>query len=661
MASHTLAALHSSTMDSLQIQQVDASELFQSVGQNCEVLDSVCNNLLAVVLELRRRGVTLNDPTFFDQAVEWIAEGYQKAPHPDVLKRYARTLNNFLRMPPRKLPSNPILTGSYPRWYGKGDEVAVYDRGEWWHAVVIDDVKKREKKVHIFWVGYAEHETSNVRIANPRDSLYQNPCYVGTQDIRSLDEMASPKAGSLADYGVAWIQEKYCGVANDAQESQATSKPEPKPRRKKKKKKGIRDRSTPAPKRKKYTLSSSVSDNDGEEEAAESGDNDVEEHSDRLVAFIEDDEEVSGYEHAVHADDGDDDDDDDDDADDEDDGDSKTVDSSSSSSSASDLASSSSDDKHAGDDDDDDDGVSKTGDSKSSSSSASESASSSTASDNAAASESDDDGSKGETSPPNPGPTDPRFYFDLFNLPNLVEDAIETLIALDSGLPPHTTLFHDMSTKLTKLASFLAHMYGNDSYKTLVSGTLEELQEYQGQEAAKLPHSQVFLKGLLKHGFCITPRMWMKEEIVCFCISLLDPRLDFTGIRQKDGVNSDHSFRGMAGLDARVQKLFYRRLRSYGFVNPRWHPEKLQSFSSVVINGGGSWKQAADWKFSEQFRFVVDASANPFMIRVHPTASGALEAGGVYVASTTKKKWTARIHSSVQERVRWICWSKIVP
>jgi hypothetical protein len=28
----------------------------------------------------------------------------------------------------------------------------VFVPGEWWHAVVIDDVKKREKKVHIFWV-----------------------------------------------------------------------------------------------------------------------------------------------------------------------------------------------------------------------------------------------------------------------------------------------------------------------------------------------------------------------------------------------------------------------------------------------------------------------------------------------------------------------------
>jgi hypothetical protein len=140
-----------------------------------------------------------------------------------VLRRYARTLNNFLCMPLSKLPLKPILTGSYPRWYGKGDEVAVYDRGEWWHAVVIDDVKPKSKKVRIFWVGYDEHETRNIRIANLEDSLYQNPCYVSTHNIRSVSEMASPKAGSLADFDVSWIQRKYCGIADDAQESEATS------------------------------------------------------------------------------------------------------------------------------------------------------------------------------------------------------------------------------------------------------------------------------------------------------------------------------------------------------------------------------------------------------------------------------------------------------
>jgi hypothetical protein len=126
--------------------------------------------------------------------------------------------------------------------------------------------------------------------------------------------------------------------------------------------------------------------------------------------------------------------------------------------------------------------------------------------------------------------------------------------------------------------------------------------------------------------------MWIKEEILCICIALLDPRLLYTGIEQKDGIDSVDSFRVMAVLDSRVQRIFYDR-----FVNPRWHPKRLQSFSSVVINGSGSWKQEANWKFSEQFRLVADVTANPFMISIGTDECAALEAGGVYVASTTKK------------------------
>jgi hypothetical protein len=92
----------------------------------------------------------------------------------------------------------------------------------------------------------------------------------------------------------------------------------------------------------------------------------------------------------------------------------------------------------------------------------------------------------------------------------------------------------------------------------------------------------------------------------------------------------------MALLDPRIQQIFYRRLRSYGFINPRFHPEKLQSFSSVVINGGGSWQQDTDWEFPKTTRFLMDTAAVPFMVQV-TAGIGALECDGVYVATTTKQ------------------------
>ena len=89
-------------------------------------------------------------------------------------------------------------------------------------------------------------------------------------------------------------------------------------------------------------------------------------------------------------------------------------------------------------------------------------------------------------------------------------------------------------------------------------------------------------------------------------------------------------------LDPRIQRIFYRRLKSFGFVNPRYHPEKLQTFSSVVINGGGSWQQKTDWDFPKGTRFHMDTAAVPFMVEVR-AETGALECDGVYVATTTKQ------------------------
>ena len=226
--------------------------------------------------------------------------------------------------------------------------------------------------------------------------------------------------------------------------------------------------------------------------------------------------------------------------------------------------------------------------------------------------------------------------YHLMQVYNIVDDAIECLVGLDSGFPPHKSLFDDMASKLTTVASFVAKMYSNTAYNTLVSGTLAELRLYAGPQKPQRCHSKTFIKALSQYGFCISPRMWLKEEILCIAISLLDPRLDFQGIRQKDGVDSATSFRGMAMLNSSIQRIFYNRLQSYGFVNRLYHPERLQAFSSVVINGGGSWQQSATWKFCKQNRFRIDTAAVPFIISVSSDV-GALEAAGIYVATTTKK------------------------
>ena len=226
-------------------------------------------------------------------------------------------------------------------------------------------------------------------------------------------------------------------------------------------------------------------------------------------------------------------------------------------------------------------------------------------------------------------------YQAMLKVFNDVEKAIETLRCLHMGLSVHQSLFDDLSAILMTIAKFQAGHYSNSAYVTLASKTLDELAAYQGEEEPKLPHTREFVKKFSKFGFCITPRLWKKEEIVCIAIALLDPRLKFSGIMQKDGKNVQNAFRGMAVLDPRIQRVFYERLRSFGFVNPRYHPERLQSFSSVVINGGGSWQQNSTWEFPLCSRFQINPEAVPFMIKVATEGVGALEAYGVYVATTT--------------------------
>jgi len=76
-------------------------------------------------------------------------------------------------------------------------------------------------------------------------------------------------------------------------------------------------------------------------------------------------------------------------------------------------------------------------------------------------------------------------------------------------------------------------MYNNNSYITLVSETLDELKTYAGAEQPRLPHSKGFLALLAKHGFCVTPRMYSKCEILCIAIAMLDSEHHYVRIQQK--------------------------------------------------------------------------------------------------------------------------------
>ena len=246
------------------------------------------------------------------------------------------------------------------------------------------------------------------------------------------------------------------------------------------------------------------------------------------------------------------------------------------------------------------------------------------------------------TSSPAPATPTPSFrapaqfalHKKTFEVCDSVSFAISCLESFDKGDVEHPSVFKQLEERILALARSLAAMYYNSNYLTMVQDTLKELQTYAGPQPACLPLSKTFVEMLEQYGFCVTPRMFSKSEILCIGIAMLDTRHHFNRIEQKSG--NEKGFRGMAFLDPRVQRVLLRRLQRYGFTNPRFHPECLQTFSSVVINGGGSWLQSSNWEFNLQSRFVMDCDARPFAIAVSDSP-GVLEANGLYVASKTKR------------------------
>ena len=206
-----------------------------------------------------------------------------------------------------------------------------------------------------------------------------------------------------------------------------------------------------------------------------------------------------------------------------------------------------------------------------------------------------------------------------------------------------------LKKNMRSVARALSVLYGNRSYWSLVHDTLQELRTYPGPDKPQLPLSKTFLDCFLKYGVCVTPRMFTKCEILCIGIATLDIEHHFISIDQKTSTRGREGYRGMAMLDPRVQRVLYGRLRIFGFANPRFHPQALQSFSSVVINGGGSFLQSSNWDFDEQSRFELDVGAQPFGIRIADTP-GVLEANGLYVATkTTQNGRPVYVHVSIIE------------
>ena len=601
---------------------VKNQRLFIDIGTHVKNIETSHDDIGTIVHRLRRlpKPPTLKDWSSFE-----VAKWYLRQGHPAIdsksLNKYCCHLRSLLSMPEEKLPAKISISAPVPSVFSPGDQIDVMDStSNWWHAFILSETKN---KYNVYWVGLLPQVGSRRCIfkCNPEEvdkhtgvfRVHEDGFVSGESEEHTVDWIIANfyskfQPRTFREIVPMSVVDELAPDSADEEPRQGNKKPKPKPSskpieepRQGNKKTKPKPSSKPKPGKKEPETNKRSR---GGDNVDTSDDGDDCARSSSIVVYIDDgaDDEHDGPDYDVddHADD--------------DGNDSSNV------SNAEPDADADDDDTEDGSDDNvgplGSDGVAEEDD-------AGNPASKMDGSRDAVRSSSSDGGH-------------PQMRFrTMLNVLNDVEKAILTLMALHAGLPVHATLFDDLSSTLISVARFSAEHYCNTAYDTLASETLTELASYQGQEGVKLPHTQKFLKSLSEYGFCITPRLWKKEEIVCIAITLLDPRLHFSGIDQKDGLGYSASYRGMALLDPRVQRIFYERLRLYGFVNPRFHPEKLQTFSSVVINGGGSWQQDTTWEFPVGTRFQIDTTAVPFMLEVSANV-GALEANGIYVATKSR-------------------------
>ena len=188
---------------------------------------------------------------------------------------------------------------------------------------------------------------------------------------------------------------------------------------------------------------------------------------------------------------------------------------------------------------------------------------------------------------------------------------------------------------LKNRCQFLARLYDNQDYIVLGDKTLSLLKGYEGRQILTDSEFQTIREHLNAYGWVVSPRMWTMQEIIIFCVILLDPRLFFNNILQKDRGKSGEALqnRGMACLNIRVQKIVYSRLQSYGFIDTGHLPADVPA--AVVLNSGGSYLQLTTWEYLKSSRFVTDPSVEAPIIQV-TDAPGYTHCNAVYVATTTR-------------------------
>ena len=117
-------------------------------------------------------------------------------------------------------------------------------------------------------------------------------------------------------------------------------------------------------------------------------------------------------------------------------------------------------------------------------------------------------------------------------LPNVTETCIDNLELLATGKMVHADVEKEGLALLAGRCRALHSLYANQVFQEFLNIAEEALQSYEGKQS---PYKRQFMLQELKNfGFVVSPRMWTKLELLMLMVIILDPKLFYMGIRQKD-------------------------------------------------------------------------------------------------------------------------------
>ncbi len=117
-------------------------------------------------------------------------------------------------------------------------------------------------------------------------------------------------------------------------------------------------------------------------------------------------------------------------------------------------------------------------------------------------------------------------------LPNVKETCIDNLKLLATGKIVHADVEKEGLVLLAGRCRALHSLYANQEFQEFLNVAQEALKSYEGKRS---PYKRQFmLQELKKFGFVVSPRMWTKLELLMLMVIILDPKLMYMGIREKD-------------------------------------------------------------------------------------------------------------------------------